>query len=242
MHLMGLRRILPKHPWLPGALQGFRRGPRYCLPGYRKDGRAGVALPWVTELQDTVDMGPDWKYGIEECRHEIRHWLVILMTDYPNVTWKTCLRIYLRYFQNLIVRVSRKGDEMGLPSSEIYSLKVDDFDTAQLLTNASRQRAERGLNDVFIVDADSHHYNRALPELLDYVRPCNAPAFVFGAGSGEEVTRFSILGWLSGCRRATREPRPAKRRPPTADTVMSSWLTSEWTPWVSTLRFCFPRR
>ena len=33
-----------------------------------------IALPWVAaELQDTVDlMGPDyWKYGIEECRHEI---------------------------------------------------------------------------------------------------------------------------------------------------------------------------
>ena len=60
---------------------------------------------------------------------------------------------------------------MELPSSdEIYSLKVDDFDTAQLLTNASRQRDERGLNDVFIVDADSHHYEtESVRELLDYI-------------------------------------------------------------------------
>jgi len=41
---------------------------------------------------------------------------------------------------------------MELPSSDdIYSLKVDDFDTAKLLTNAARQRDERGLKDVFIV-------------------------------------------------------------------------------------------
>jgi hypothetical protein len=60
---------------------------------------------------------------------------------------------------------------MELPSSdEIYSLKVDDFDTAELLTTAARQRDERGLNDVFIVDADSHHYEtESVRELIDYI-------------------------------------------------------------------------
>ena len=60
---------------------------------------------------------------------------------------------------------------MELPSSdEIYSLKVDDFDTAQLLTNAARQRDERGLNDIFIVDADSHHYEtESVRELMNFI-------------------------------------------------------------------------
>ena len=60
---------------------------------------------------------------------------------------------------------------MELPSSdEIYGLKVDDFDTAQLLTNAARQRDARGLSDVFIVDADSHHYEtEAVAELLEFI-------------------------------------------------------------------------
>ena len=48
---------------------------------------------------------------------------------------------------------------MELPSSDdLYALKVDGFDTARLLTNAARQRDERGLGNVFVVDADSHHY------------------------------------------------------------------------------------
>jgi len=60
---------------------------------------------------------------------------------------------------------------MELPSSDdIYALKVDEFDTSKLLTNAARQRDERGLNDVFIVDADSHHYEtESVAELLEYI-------------------------------------------------------------------------
>ena len=60
---------------------------------------------------------------------------------------------------------------MELPSSDdIYALKVDDFDTSKLLTNAARQRDERGLKDVFIVDADSHHYEtEEVAALLEYI-------------------------------------------------------------------------
>ena len=76
MHLMGLRKDLAeKHPWLAGSLyKAFLEARDIAYQDIAKTAALSVALPWVAqELQDTVGlMGPDyWKYGIEECRHEI---------------------------------------------------------------------------------------------------------------------------------------------------------------------------
>ncbi len=100
---------------------------------------------------------------------------------------------------------------MELPSSDdIYSLKVDDFDTAKLLTNAARQRDERGLKDVFIVDADSHHYEtESVAELLEYIED---PVLKQLSRSALGVARksrgfpYSRVGYQDVGGRITREP------------------------------------
>lgn len=100
---------------------------------------------------------------------------------------------------------------MELPSSDnIYALKVDEFDTAQLLTNASRQRDERGLQDVFIVDADSHHYEtEAVGELLDYIPdPVMKQLSLSALGVARKSRGFpySRVGYQDMGGRITREP------------------------------------
>ena len=73
---MGLRKDLAdKHPWLAGSLyKAFVKARDIAYEDIAKTAALSVALPWVAqELQDTVQlMGADyWRYGIEECRHEI---------------------------------------------------------------------------------------------------------------------------------------------------------------------------
>ncbi len=100
---------------------------------------------------------------------------------------------------------------MELPSSDdLYALKVDGFDTARLLTNAARQRDERGLGDVFVVDADSHHYEtESVGELLDYIED---PVMKQLSRSALGVARksrgfpYSRVGYQDMGGRITREP------------------------------------
>ena len=48
---------------------------------------------------------------------------------------------------------------MDLATSDKYhAMSVDSFDTEKLLTNASRQRDVRKLNEFPIFDVDAHHY------------------------------------------------------------------------------------
>ena len=100
---------------------------------------------------------------------------------------------------------------MELHSSDnIYALKVDEFDTSQLLTNASRQRDERGLQDVFIVDADSHHYEtESVGELLDYIEdPVMKQLSLSALGVARKSRGFpySRVGYQDMGGRITREP------------------------------------
>ena len=100
---------------------------------------------------------------------------------------------------------------MELPSSDnIYALKVEEFDTAQLLTNASRQRDERSLQDVFIVDADSHHYEtESVSELLDYIPdPVMRQLSMSALGVARKSRGFpySRVGYQDMGGRITREP------------------------------------
>ena len=76
MHLMGLRKDLAEaHPWLAGSLyKAFLASRDLAYADIAKTAALSVALPWVdAERRDTVAlMGNDfWRYGIEECRHEI---------------------------------------------------------------------------------------------------------------------------------------------------------------------------
>lgn len=100
---------------------------------------------------------------------------------------------------------------MELPSSDnIYALKVDEFDTAKLLNNAARQRDDRALQDVFIVDADSHHYEtESVSELLEYIPdPVMRQLSMSALGVARKSRGFpySRVGYQDLGGRITREP------------------------------------
>jgi 4,5-dihydroxyphthalate decarboxylase len=76
MHLMGLRKDLHEaYPWLAGSLyKALLQARDIAYEDLAKTAALSVALPWVdAERRDTIAlMGEDfWRYGIEECRHEI---------------------------------------------------------------------------------------------------------------------------------------------------------------------------
>ncbi len=100
---------------------------------------------------------------------------------------------------------------MELPSSDdLYSLKVDGFDTEKLLKNAARQREERGLKDVYIVDADSHHYEtESVGELLDFIEDPVMKQLSFsnlGVARKSRGFPYSRVGYQDVGGRITREP------------------------------------
>lgn len=55
-------------------------------------------------------------------------------------------------------------------SEEIYHRQIDDYNTGEHLANARRQADERNLDDVLIIDVDSHHYetDNLLP-IIEYI-------------------------------------------------------------------------
>tara|TARA_B100000686_G_scaffold348828_1_gene440823 strand:+ start:936 stop:1931 length:996 start_codon:yes stop_codon:yes gene_type:complete len=76
MHLMGLRKDLAEaYPWLAGSLyKAFVEARDIAYEDIAKTAALPNVLPWVNaEVRDTIDlMGKDfWRYGVEECRHEI---------------------------------------------------------------------------------------------------------------------------------------------------------------------------
>ena len=61
---------------------------------------------------------------------------------------------------------------MDLPtgSEQFFRMSVDSFDTTKVLQNAQRQRDKRGLQDVFIADVNSHHYeSESMREIIEYM-------------------------------------------------------------------------
>ena len=76
MHLMGVRRdLVEKHPWLPCSIyKALVEARDAAYEQVAKTAALAITLPWVdAERRDTVAlMGDDyWRYGVEECRHEI---------------------------------------------------------------------------------------------------------------------------------------------------------------------------
>ena len=76
MHLMGLRKDLHEaHPWLASSIyKALIESRDIAYEDLAKTASLSIALPWVdAERRDTIElMGNDfWRYGVEECRHEI---------------------------------------------------------------------------------------------------------------------------------------------------------------------------
>jgi predicted TIM-barrel fold metal-dependent hydrolase len=59
---------------------------------------------------------------------------------------------------------------MDIPTSEIHKMSIEEFDTEKLLINAARQRDQRNLQDVLIVDVDCHHYeNESIKDIIEFI-------------------------------------------------------------------------
>ena len=60
--------------------------------------------------------------------------------------------------------------ELPTGNEQFFKMSVDSFDTDKVLVNAARQRDARGLNDVLIVDVDSHHYeSESMGEIIKHM-------------------------------------------------------------------------
>lgn len=76
MHLVGVRKdVAERHNWLPASLlKAFTAARDIAMAEIPEVAALNVTLPWVDVYQEQVQafMGRDyWRYGIDECRHEI---------------------------------------------------------------------------------------------------------------------------------------------------------------------------
>ena len=59
---------------------------------------------------------------------------------------------------------------MEIPTDHLNKMSVAEFDTSKLLINAARQRDQRKLEDVLIVDVDCHHYeNESMKDIVEFI-------------------------------------------------------------------------
>jgi predicted TIM-barrel fold metal-dependent hydrolase len=59
---------------------------------------------------------------------------------------------------------------LTLPTSDLRGMNFEEFDTTTFLKHASAQARQRGLDKLFIVDVDSHHYeNASYRDIVDYI-------------------------------------------------------------------------
>ncbi len=102
------------------------------------------------------------------------------------------------------------------------------FDTTQLLRKASEQAAERGFDDVLIIDVDAHHYEtEAFREIAQYIDDpvMRQEALFQGAGSGGIMSDLGNYQSVMG--RITRYPgRRQEQTPPTPHRDIT--LTRRW--------------
>ena len=60
--------------------------------------------------------------------------------------------------------------ELPTGNERYFRMSVEEFDTEKLLTNAARQRDQRGFNDVLIIDVDAHHYEtESMVEIVEFI-------------------------------------------------------------------------
>ena len=60
--------------------------------------------------------------------------------------------------------------ELPTGNERYFRMSVEEFDTEKLLTNAARQRDQRGFDDVLIIDVDAHHYEtESMVEIVEFI-------------------------------------------------------------------------
>jgi uncharacterized protein len=123
---------------------------------------------------------------------------------------------------------------MDLPTGneQFFKMSVDSFDTDKVLVNAAKQRDARGLDDVLIIDVDSHHYeSESMRDIVEFIED---PVLRQLAQSSTQVSqRGSMLssggvGYQDVGGRVTRYPLRKLEETPADGIHRDVHLTHKW--------------
>ena len=122
--------------------------------------------------------------------------------------------------------------ELPTGNEQFFKMSVDSFDTDSVLANAAKQRDARGLDDVLIIDVDSHHYeSESMREIIEYIED---PVLLQLAKSSTQVNQrgsmFALgrVGYQDIGGRVTRYPLRKMEETPADGTHRDVHLTHKW--------------
>jgi uncharacterized protein len=122
--------------------------------------------------------------------------------------------------------------ELPTGNEQFFKMSVDSFNTETVLANAAKQRDARGLNDMLIIDVDSHHYEtESMREIVEFIED---PVLRQLAQSSTQVSqRGSMLstggvGYQDIGGRVTRYPLRKMEETPADGTHRDIHLTHRW--------------
>jgi hypothetical protein len=100
---------------------------------------------------------------------------------------------------------------MEIPTSELHKMTIEEFDTEKLLINAARQRDQRNLQDVLIVDVDCHHYeNESIKDIIEFIEDPvlrHTGQVYSGGGTGAQTPLLpGVVGYQDLAGRVMRYP------------------------------------
>ena len=103
---------------------------------------------------------------------------------------------------------------MDLLADRGRRVSIEELNTGQLLAHASRQVRERGLDDVLVVDVDSHHYeNECYDEILPFIEnEVLRHLILAGRAKGRQALMPSQVSFQDMGGRITRYPLRASEK------------------------------
>ncbi len=122
--------------------------------------------------------------------------------------------------------------ELPTGNEQYFKMSVDSFDTDTVLANAAKQRDARGLEDVLIVDVDSHHYeSESMREIVEFIED---PVLLQLAKSSMQINQrgsmFALgrVGYQDIGGRVTRYPLRKLEETPADGVHRDVHLTEKW--------------
>tara|TARA_B110000444_G_scaffold244767_1_gene264537 strand:- start:142 stop:1383 length:1242 start_codon:yes stop_codon:yes gene_type:complete len=122
--------------------------------------------------------------------------------------------------------------ELPTGNERYFRMSVEEFDTEKLLTNASRQRDQRGFDDILIIDVDAHHYEtESMIEIVEFIED---PVLRQLARSAQQITHrgsmFTLgrVGYQDIGGRVTRYPLRGLEETPDDDKHRDVHLSHRW--------------
>ncbi|MBT6284166.1 MAG: amidohydrolase family protein, partial [Rhodospirillaceae bacterium] len=122
--------------------------------------------------------------------------------------------------------------ELPTGNERYFRMSVEEFDTEKLLTNAARQRDQRGFDDVLIIDVDAHHYEtESMIEIVEFIED---PVLRQLARSAQQITHrgsmFTLgrVGYQDIGGRVTRYPLRSMEETPDDGKHRDVHLSHRW--------------